>query len=136
MVGNGSNRILQCTPLPSLVLSTVSIQPYSFVITTNVDLTITFVDDRADEILRDNYNSSGRGLKGMSLYSLIHVADTDIIRKMHYEVFKLGAYRTPFYRLIMQQGYHTFYVESNIFRYTLNTNKVVVDSITIVSHLV
>ncbi|EYC01136.1 hypothetical protein Y032_0110g185 [Ancylostoma ceylanicum] len=127
-------RLVVCSSLPSPVLSSISIRPNSFVITTAVDLSIVYVDSRAEELLCEQYSCSSPGLKGVSFYSLVHVEDVEIIRKMHLEVFKLGSYRPPLYRIIVLQGQHSVYVESNVFRYTSHSNKTLVDSITIVSH--
>ncbi|KIH46878.1 hypothetical protein ANCDUO_23066 [Ancylostoma duodenale] len=127
-------RLVVCSSLPSPVLSSISIRPNSFVITTAVDLSIVYVDSRAEELLCEHYPGSSPGLKGVSFYSLVHVEDVEIIRRMHLEVFKLGSYRPPLYRIIVLQGHHSVYVESNVFRYTSHSNKTLVDSITIVSH--
>ncbi|VDL79833.1 unnamed protein product [Nippostrongylus brasiliensis] len=128
-------RLVVCSPLPSPILSSISIRPSAFVITTAIDLSIVYVDSRAEEMLREYQCCNSLGLKGLSFYSIVHVDDVEIIRKMHLEVFKLGSYRPAVYRMIMLPGQLPFYVESNVYRYTSHSNKSIVDSITIVSHL-
>ncbi|KAK6025380.1 hypothetical protein OSTOST_08724 [Ostertagia ostertagi] len=136
-------RLVVCSPLPSPILSSVSIRPTSFVITTAIDLSIVYVDARAEEMFRESLNRTASSLKGVSFYSIVHVDDADVVRKMHTEaeligyfaVFKLESYRPVIYRMLMVPGQHSFYVESNVFRYTSQSNKAIVDTITIVSSI-
>ncbi|KAE9416720.1 hypothetical protein Angca_004346, partial [Angiostrongylus cantonensis] len=128
-------RLVVCSSLPSPILSSISVRASSIVITTAVDLSIIHVDSSAAEMLCEPDYCSSLDLKGMSFYSIVHVDEVEIIRKMHLEVFKLGLYRPPMYRMISQHGRHAFYVESNVFRYISHSNKAIIDTITIVSHL-
>ncbi|KAK6046559.1 hypothetical protein COOONC_15936 [Cooperia oncophora] len=91
------------------------------------------MDSRAEELFRECQSCSGS--KGVSFYSIVHVDDVEVVRKMHIEVFKLESYRPPIYRMFITPGQHSFYVESNVFRYTTQSNKTIVDSITIVSQM-
>uniref|UniRef100_A0A7I4YTF2 CBN-HLH-34 protein n=1 Tax=Haemonchus contortus TaxID=6289 RepID=A0A7I4YTF2_HAECO len=131
----GGCRLIVCSPLPSPILSSVSIRPTSFVITTAIDLSIIYVDSRAEEIFAEHQRCTASGLKGVSFYSIVHVEDAEIVRRMHIEVFKLESFRPAIYRMVMLPGQRSFYVESNVFRYTSQSNKTIVDSITIVSHM-
>ncbi|PIO65579.1 hypothetical protein TELCIR_12741 [Teladorsagia circumcincta] len=90
---------------------------------------------RAEEMFRESLNRTALSLKGVSFYSIVHVDDADVVRKMHTEVFKLESYRPVIYRMLMAPGQHPFYVESNVFRYTSQSNKAIVDTITIVSSI-
>ncbi|KJH45178.1 Helix-loop-helix 34 family protein [Dictyocaulus viviparus] len=128
-------RLVVCSSLPQPILSSIYIRNNSFVITTAVDLSILYVDSTAGQMLCECQYFNSFDLKGVSFYSVVHVDEVEIVRKMHIEVFKLGSYRPPMYRMMSVQGRHAFYVESNVFRYTSHSNKSIVDTITIVSHL-
>uniref|UniRef100_A0A8R1HFZ7 Helix-loop-helix 34 n=1 Tax=Caenorhabditis japonica TaxID=281687 RepID=A0A8R1HFZ7_CAEJA len=129
---NSSTRMIACYPMPTPVLSTVTIPFNSFVIITSIDLRITYADEKAQQMLKSYYSTDGN-IKGMSYYSLIDVADTEVISKMHFYIFNLGAYKTPYYRMILNQTSTTFYVESSIFRHTSVSSKQFIDSVTFVS---
>ncbi|KAK6755461.1 hypothetical protein RB195_014058 [Necator americanus] len=79
-------RLVVCSPLPSPILSSISIRLFSFVITTAVDLSIVYMDSRAEEFLCEFNSCTPISFKGLSFYSLVHVDDAEIIRKMHLEV--------------------------------------------------
>ncbi|ETN74542.1 hypothetical protein NECAME_12922 [Necator americanus] len=69
----------------------------------------------AEEFLCEFNSCTPISFKGLSFYSLVHVDDAEIIRKMHLEVFKLGSYRPPLYRIVVLQGqHHSFYVEIGV----------------------
>ncbi|VDP33421.1 unnamed protein product [Heligmosomoides polygyrus] len=76
-------RLVVCSPLPSPILSSILIRPSAFVITTGIDLSITFF--RAEEMFHEYQCCSSLGLKGLSFYSIVHVDDAEIVRKMHVE---------------------------------------------------
>uniref|UniRef100_A0A0N4XBD0 BHLH domain-containing protein n=1 Tax=Haemonchus placei TaxID=6290 RepID=A0A0N4XBD0_HAEPC len=100
----GGCRLIVCSPLPSPILSSVSIRPTSFVITTAIDLSIIYVDSRsnldvayqlntcrstiAEEIFGEHQRCTASGLKGVSFYSIVHVEDAEIVRRMHIEEFE------------------------------------------------
>ncbi|CAB3397646.1 unnamed protein product [Caenorhabditis bovis] len=125
-------RLIACYPLPTPVLSTITVSQSYFVIITSIDFRITYADDRAQQLLTSCYLSD---IKGFSLYLFIDVSDSELIRKMHYEIFNLGAYRTPYYRMILNQTSTTFYVETNVFRYTSSSPRNYQDSITFVTSI-
>ncbi|KAK5972712.1 PAS domain-containing protein, partial [Trichostrongylus colubriformis] len=119
----GGCRLVVCSPLPSPILSSVSIRPTSFVISTTIDLSIVYLDARAEEVFRDLLSCTASNLKGVSFYSIVHVNDAEVVRKMHTEVSRLESYRPAIYRMIAIPRQRTFYVESNVFRYTSQSNK-------------
>ncbi|CAD6189493.1 unnamed protein product [Caenorhabditis auriculariae] len=130
----GNVRLIACYPMPTMVLSTVAVPRDSFVIITTIDLKISHADERAEQLL-GNF-STEKSLKGVSFYTLVNVSDVEIVRKMHYEAFKIGACRTPYYRMIRNMGSRTVYVESDVFRYTSSSStKTPLDTITIVCSL-
>ncbi|CAP30464.1 Protein CBG11505 [Caenorhabditis briggsae] len=131
---NPNTRMIACYPMPTPVLSTVTISCNSFVIITSIDLRITYADEKAHQLLRNTYYPDSN-IKGLSFYTLIDVSDSDVISKMHFDIFNLGAYKTPYYRMILNQTSQTFYVESNIFRHTSISSKQFNDSITFVSSI-
>lgn len=131
---NTNTRMIACYPMPTPVLSTVTIPSNSFVIITSIDLHITFADEKAHQLLNNPFYPDSN-IKGMSLYSLIDISDSEVISKMHFDIFNLGAYKTPYYRMILNQTSETFYVESNIFRHTSISSKQFNDSITFVSSI-
>uniref|UniRef100_A0A158P736 PAS domain-containing protein n=1 Tax=Angiostrongylus cantonensis TaxID=6313 RepID=A0A158P736_ANGCA len=78
-------RLVVCSSLPSPILSSISVRASSIVITTAVDLSIIHVDSSAAEMLCEPDYCSSLDLKGMSFYSIVHVDEVEIIRKMHLE---------------------------------------------------
>ncbi|CAI5451003.1 unnamed protein product [Caenorhabditis angaria] len=74
-----STRLISCYPMPTPILSTLSISSQSFVIITGLDLCISYADDKAIQMLQSIYASNN--LKGVSFYSIIDIMDSEIIRK-------------------------------------------------------
>ncbi|CAJ0934996.1 unnamed protein product, partial [Mesorhabditis belari] len=124
--------LLYITPLPQLVLSTVTLPSYSMCIILNLDFTINTINPKLEELLLSPYFPQEISLKGESLYKLIHIDDVEIVKRAHFDAFYLRSHRTSYFRLIQRGTGLDTNVQATAFRYTSQTLRNNTDSITMI----
>ncbi|TMS40103.1 hypothetical protein L596_006525 [Steinernema carpocapsae] len=89
-----------CQPQTQSCASTLRLDNYSFLISTEVNMSIRHVDARGEEVL----GTTSGSLAQISFYQLIHPEDTARLTHLHMDLFQLGTSISCFCRLIRTNG--------------------------------
>ncbi|KAG7483950.1 hypothetical protein MATL_G00043750 [Megalops atlanticus] len=87
------------TPLPSM-LSELHLQSHMFVLRVNMDLQVTYCENRISEYM----DLSAEEVMGHTCYRFVHVGDLESVRRSHQDLLRKGQVVTGYYRWLQRNG--------------------------------
>ncbi|CAJ0583188.1 unnamed protein product, partial [Mesorhabditis spiculigera] len=118
-------------PIPQLVLSTVTFPSYSMYLCLQVDFRILHISTVLEQLIVPSMLAE-IGVKDTTFYNYVHPDDLEIIKRIHYDAFHLRSHKTPYFRLIQNGTSDIIYAQAIAYRYTSQTLKYNVDSISLI----
>uniref|UniRef100_A0AC34R4C3 Uncharacterized protein n=1 Tax=Panagrolaimus sp. JU765 TaxID=591449 RepID=A0AC34R4C3_9BILA len=110
-----------CQPHSGVLGTNLRLHNGTFIVTTDLALTITYVDPHLTMILERNQLSNsqkyrefyggGNWVKGVSFYMLVSPDDVHFLQDMHQKLFRYVSVKSPFIKLIADDGLTVFTVD-------------------------